>query len=155
MQQILLFILLGLGSGALIAGIALESIGTLQPRARSAMVLAIAWALALAGFATTRTYPLALVLLLLAGFFELSFSSMAQTLVQTNAPDASRGRVLGLYNMASMGLRAFSGVTVGLAGSAISIHRSLPVAAALLIATIGALLVWLRRAGRAAAGATR
>lgn len=137
-------------TGALIAGIALESIGTLEPRARSAMILAIAWALALAGFATTRTYPLALVLLLLAGFFELSFSSMTQTLVQMNAPDASRGRVLGLYNMASMGLRAFSGVTVGLAGSVISIHRSLPVAAALLIATIGALLVRLRRAGLAA-----
>ena len=136
-------------TGALIAGIALESIGTLRPRARSAMVLAIAWALALAGFATTRTYPLALVLLLLAGFFELSFSSMAQTLVQMNAPDASRGRVLGLYNMASMGLRAFSGVTVGLAGSVISVHRSLPVAAAFLIATIGALLLWLRRVGHA------
>jgi MFS family permease len=137
-------------TGALIAGIALESIGTLRPQARSAMVLAIAWALALAGFATTRTYPLALVLLLLAGFFELSFSSMAQTLVQMNAPDASRGRVLGLYNMASMGLRAFSGVTVGLAGSVISVHRSLPVAAAFLIATIGALLLWLRRVGHAA-----
>jgi MFS family permease len=136
-------------TGALIAGIALESVGTLEPRARSAMVLAIAWALALAGFATTRTYPLALVLLLLAGFFELSFSSMAQTLVQMNAPDASRGRVLGLYNMASMGLRAFSGVTVGLAGSVISIHRSLPLAAALLIATICALLVRLRRVSHA------
>jgi len=142
-------------TGALIAGIALESIGTLRPRARSAMVLAIAWALALAGFATTRTYPLALVLLLLAGFFELSFSSMAQTLVQMNAPDASRGRVLGLYNMASMGLRAFSGVTVGLAGSVISIHRSLPLAAALLIATICLLLVWLRRVATPATGAGR
>ncbi|HEY6179604.1 MAG TPA: MFS transporter [Kofleriaceae bacterium] len=135
-------------TGALIAGIALESSGALEPRARSAMVLAVAWALALAGFATTRSYPLALVLLLLAGFFELSFSSMAQTLVQTNAPEASRGRVLGLYNMASMGLRAFSGVTVGLAGSVISIHRSLPLAAAFLLATICMLLFWLRRVGR-------
>lgn len=139
-------------TGALIAGIVLETSGALQPRARSAMVLAIAWALALAGFAATRTYPLALALLLLAGFFELSFSSMAQTLVQTNAPEASRGRVLGLYNMSSMGLRAFSGVTVGLAGSVISIHRSLPLAAAFLIATICALLVWLQRVGSPAAG---
>ena len=53
----------------------------------------------------------------LAGFFELSFSSMAQTLVQMNAPEAIRGRVLGLFNMSSAGLRAFSGITVGLAGS--------------------------------------
>src|SRR5262249_51330480 len=137
-------------TGALIAGIVLESSGALEPRARSAMVLAIAWALALAGFATTRTYPVALVLLLLAGFFELSFSSMAQTLVQTNAPEASRGRVLGLYNMASMGLRAFSGVTVGLAGSVISIHVSLAAAAGLLIVVIIALLVRARSVALAA-----
>jgi MFS family permease len=127
-------------SGALVAGILLETTGRLfQPRPRLAMMLAITWAASLACFALTRTYPLALALLFLAGFFELSFSSMAQTLVQLNAPDASRGRVLGLYNMASMGLRAFSGVMVGLVGSAIGIHTSLPMACGLLVIAI----VWL------------
>ncbi len=53
----------------------------------------------------------------MAGFFELSFSSMTQTIVQLQAPPAIRGRVLGLFNMSSSGLRAFSGVTVGLVGS--------------------------------------
>ena len=133
-------------TGALLAGILLESSGhVLRPRPRTAMTLAIAWALSLGGFALTRTYPLALALLFLAGFFELSFSSMTQTLVQMNAPNPSRGRVLGLYNMASMGLRAFSGVTVGLAGSAIGIHVSLAVAAAVLTAVITGLLVRARR----------
>jgi len=121
-------------SGALLGGILLESSGgVFRPRPRTAMILAIAWALSLGGFASTRVYPFALALLFLAGFFELSFSSMTQTLVQVNAPNATRGRVLGLYNMASMGLRAFSGVTVGLVGSAIGIHVSLAVAAGLLI----------------------
>src|SRR5262249_6474016 len=110
-----------------------------------AMMLAITWAASLAGFALIRTYPLALCLLFLAGFFELSFSSIAQTLVQLNAPDASRGRVLGLYNMASMGLRAFSGVMVGLVGSAIGIHTSLPMACSLLIVAILWLLTRLAR----------
>jgi MFS family permease len=135
-------------SGALLAGILLESSGSggvLRPRPRTAMILAIAWALSLGSFALTRNYPLALALLFLAGFFELSFSSMAQTLVQINAPDATRGRVLGLYNMASMGLRAFSGVTVGLAGYMIGIHASLAAAAGLLIVVIVALLARARR----------
>jgi len=70
---------------------------------------------------------------------------MAQTLVQINAPDATRGRVLGLYNMASMGLRAFSGVTVGLVGWMIGIHVSLAAAAGLLIVVIVALLARARR----------
>ena len=56
-------------------------------------------------------YPLALVLLFAAGFFELSFNAMAQSLVQINARVDKRGRVLGLFNMASLGLRAFSGVS--------------------------------------------
>ena len=129
-------------AGALLAGILLESRGGIfRLRPRSAMVLAMVWASALLGFALTRTYPLALPLLFLAGFFELSFSSMAQTLVQMNAPDASRGRVLGLYNMASSGLRTFSGVTVGLAGSVISIHTSLAVSAACFIFGMGWLTV--------------
>jgi MFS family permease len=133
-------------SGALLAGILLESSGgILRPRPRTAMILAIAWALSLGCFANTRLYSLALVLLFFAGFFELSFSSMTQTLVQLNAPNPSRGRVLGLYNMASMGLRAFSGVTVGLAGSVIGIHVSLAAAAGLLIVVILALVVRARR----------
>jgi MFS family permease len=133
-------------TGALLAGILLESSGGIfRPRPRTAMILAIAWALSLGSFASTRIYPLALGLLFCAGFFELSFSSMTQTLIQLNAPDASRGRVLGLYNMASMGLRAFSGVTVGLIGSAIGIHTSLALAAGLVIAAVLTLLARARR----------
>jgi MFS family permease len=132
-------------SGALLGGILLESSGgVFRPRPRTAMILAIAWAVSLGGFASTRGYPSALALLFLAGFFELSFSSMTQTLVQVNAPNATRGRVLGLYNMASMGLRAFSGITVGLAGSIIGIHVSLAAAAGILILVIGALMVRAR-----------
>ena len=75
------------------------------------------------------SYPVALGCLFLAGFFELSFSSMTQTIVQLQAPPAIRGRVLGLFNMSSSGLRAFSGVTVGLAGSILGVHVSLALAA--------------------------
>jgi hypothetical protein len=45
-----------------------------------------------------------------------------------NAPNEIRGRVLGLFNMASLGLRAFSGIIVGLVGSVITIHASLAIA---------------------------
>src|SRR5262249_53884583 len=135
-------------AGALLAGILLESRGGIFRIAPSAaMGLGIAWAGALLGFALVRNYPLALGLLFAAGFFELSFSSMNQTLVQVNAPEASRGRVLGLYNMAAAGLRTFSGVTVGLAGSLISIHSSLALSAALFIVGMATLLWRWRQRG--------
>jgi MFS family permease len=127
-------------SGALLAGILLESRGGLfKIRARSATALAMAWAAALFGFALMRSYPLAITFLFVAGFCELSFSSMTQTLVQMNAPETSRGRVLGLYNMAAAGLRAFSGITVGLVGSVASVHASLAIAAGSFI-TVGSVL---------------
>ncbi len=66
---------------------------------------------------------------------------MAQTLLQINAPAAIRGRVIGLYNMSSLGMRAFSGVTVGLIGGAVGIHTSLAMSALAVLVCTGALLL--------------
>ena len=123
-------------AGALTAGIALESRGLLRARVRTAVLLAMLWCAALGTFAIASSYPLALVLLFIAGFMELSFSSMAQTLVQVNAPAPLRGRVIGVYSMASLGLRMFSGITVGMLGAAIGIHWSLALSAVTLLALI-------------------
>lgn len=120
-------------AGALLAGVALESRGLLQARPRTAFALAMIWCCALAGFALTDVYAFALVLLFLAGFVELAFSAMAQTLVQLRAPAEIRGRVIGLFTMASLGLRTFSGITVGLAGHLIGIHYSLALSATVLL----------------------
>ena len=132
-------------AGALVAGIMLEARGgifRIQPR--TAMILAAAWAASLACFAQVGAYWPAVALLFVAGFFELSFSSMVQTLVQMNAPDASRGRVLGLYNMAGSGLRTFSGITVGFVGGAIGVHLSLQLAAIGLVVAIAIIAVKFR-----------
>ena len=127
-------------AGALMAGFILESRGLLAPSPRTACVLALLWCAALVGFATSTFYPLSLVLLFIAGFVELSFNSMAQTLVQLNAPAETRGRVIGVYSMAALGMRTFSGVTVGLIGGLIGIHYSLAISALVLAAVVTALL---------------
>ncbi len=133
-------------TGALVAGILLESRGgVFAIRPASAVALAMGWALALFGFALMRSYPLALAFLFLAGFCELSFSSMTQTIVQMNAPDASRARVLGLYNMAAAGLRAFSGLMVVVLGNVVSVHAWLAIAAAAFVSVASVLFARLRR----------
>jgi MFS family permease len=132
--------------GALTAGFLLESRGWLAPDARTAMILAIGWCLALAGFAMSPFYSLAVLLLFVAGVMDLSFNSMAQTLVQLNAPADIRGRVLGVFSMMALGLRTFSGVTVGLMGAAIGIHSSLVLSALALMALSALLLVRSSRA---------
>ena len=120
--------------GALLAGIALEAWGRLKATPRTAIILAILWCLSLLAFASVGIYGLAILLLFAAGFFELSFNTMAQALVQLNAPTDIRGRVVGLFNMAGLGMRAFSGITVGVFGAAIGIHWSLALSALLLLA---------------------
>jgi MFS family permease len=127
-------------AGAVIAGLVLESRSLLQAHPRTALILAIAWCFAIAGFAVTDVYPLAVALLFVAGFLDLSYNSMAQTLVQLNAPVAIRGRIIGVYNMVGLGLRAFSGVTVGFGGSLIGIHWSLALSAMVLLVAVATLL---------------
>lgn len=113
-------------AGALVAGLSLElgrRLARLSPD--NAMRFALGWAAALAAFALSHHYPIALVCLFAAGFFELSFSSISQTIVQLSAPDAIRGKVMGLFSMTSSGLRLFSGLFVGLLGEVVGIHVSL------------------------------
>jgi MFS family permease len=127
-------------AGAMLAGFVLEGRGLLPANPRTAIILAMLWCGALTAFAFAPSYPVALAVLFAAGFFELSFNAMAQTLVQVQAPATMRGRVIGLFNMASLGLRAFSGVSVGLVGSLIGVHWSLALSALVMLAVASALL---------------
>lgn len=136
-------------AGALIAGIVLESAGSLNTSPRVALLLAVGWCLSLIGFAFVHSYALALACLFVAGFFELSFSSMAQTVVQLSAPAQIRGRVLGLFNMAALGCRAFAGISVGIAGALVGVHASLALAALALLLIV--LLLLARQSRRASA----
>jgi MFS family permease len=138
--------------GALFGALVLESRGLLQPRAQTALLLAMLWCGALSVFALSRHYLMALTALFCAGFLELSFNAMAQALVQLHAPVALRGRIIGVFSMSSLGLRFFSGITVGLVGEVVGIHVSLALAAAGLFLTVLGLRLWLSssRGGTAA-----
>jgi MFS family permease len=143
-------LLAGDAAGGLTAGLILESRGLLPPKVRTAYILAMIWCCALIGFARSNTYAVAITLLFVAGFAELSFNSMAQSLVQLNAPGDIRGRVIGVFSMSAMGLRTFSGLCVGLLGSVVGIHNSLSYSAAalfLLYAAIFATRYVRRRQG--------
>ena len=126
-------------AGAVFGGLLLEGTGLLRPSARTATICAILWCVTIIGFAASTSYPLAIALLFGAGFLNLTFLSMAQTLVQLRAPTNLRGRLIGLFNMSNSGLKAFSGVTVGVIGGLIGIHWSLAISAMILLAVTVAL----------------
>jgi hypothetical protein len=105
------------------------------------------WAAAIFGFALSPFYGLSFGLLVLAGFFDLSFNSMTRTLAQLNAPAEIRGRAIGVFNVGSLGCRTFSGFTVGFGGGLIGINLPLSISAGLLLVAMAALYVWARRRG--------
>jgi MFS family permease len=125
-------------AGAAVGGLFLEGTGWLRANARNAAICSIFWCVAIVVFATSTSLTLSIALLFIAGFLNLAFLSMAQTLVQLQAPANLRGRLIGLFNTSNNGLRAFSGVTVGVVGGLIGIHWSLALSAMILLAvTIG------------------
>jgi len=129
-------------AGALLGALFLEATDVVRPSARAAIVCAGAWGVTIGLFAVTWSYGLAVALLVLAGTFNVAFTSMAQALVQLLAPPSLRGRVVGLFNAATLGLRAGSGVTVGVLGAVIGIHASLALSAVAVFATTAGLLAW-------------
>ena len=61
-----------------------------------------------------------------------------------------RGRIIGLYILSSLGMRAFSGVTIGIVGGFIGIHWSLALSAMVLFTIIAVLLSFtIKRAATA------
>jgi predicted MFS family arabinose efflux permease len=127
-------------AGAVLGAVLLESVAALRPTVRAAILGAALWGVTIGLFPLAPNYPLAVALLVLAGAFNIAFTSMAQTLVQLLAPARVRGTMVGLYNTAGLGLRAGSGVTVGVLGAAIGVEWSLALSALVVVLISAAML---------------
>jgi MFS family permease len=132
-------------AGAVVGGIALEATGILKSTVRSAIWCTVVYGLAMAAFAISRDYALSLTLLFIGGIANLASSSMSQAMVQLLAPPDMRGRIIGVYHMSASGLRAGSGLTIGVLGGFIGVHASLAMSAAALCLSSILLLAYLRR----------
>jgi len=144
-------LLLASGAGAVLGGLLLELTGFSRVAVKTALGCVALWGISTAGFAITGLYPLALLFLFLAGASQLAFNSMAQTIVQLQAPVEQRGRLVGAFSMAQLGLRTGSGVSVGVVGSAIGIHSALAFSAALTTLLALGMLAYVRGAAAPAA----
>jgi MFS family permease len=133
-------------AGAVIGAIILETVAVLQGGVRGAIVCAAIWGAVMAIFPFVHGYAAAVALLVLAGIFNIAFTSMAQAVVQILAPPGLRGRVVGLFNTSMMGLRAGSGLTIGVLGALIGVELSLTLSAvAVVLVALGLLAADLRR----------
>jgi MFS family permease len=131
--------------GAIIGAVLLESSNFVTLSARAAIVCALVWGVLMALFPAAQSYPAAVLLLVLAGIFNVAFTSMAQTIVQLLAPPHLRGSMVGLFNTSMLGLRAGSGLTVGVLGALIGVQWSLTLSStAVVLIAVGLLAVEAR-----------
>jgi len=132
-------------AGAIIGAVLLESMAFIRLSARTAIGCAAVWGVLMALFPAAQSYPAAVIILVLAGAFNIAFTSMAQTIIQLLAPPHQRGRMVGLFNTSMLGLRAGSGVTVGVLGAVIGVQWSLTLSsAAVVLVALGLLIIDLR-----------
>jgi MFS family permease len=137
-------LLLATGIGAICGGLLQETVRSLSPSPTKAVVASALWAMSVIAFAAAPNYVLALIALFIVGALSISFTSMAQALVQMEAPQASRGAIIGLFNTSINGMRVGSGLTVGFLGAIVGVHWSLGLSAALLLVSMLWLLTYVR-----------
>src|SRR5262245_65920723 len=78
--------------GAITGAVLLESAPFIRLSARTAIGCAAVWGVLMALFPVTASYPTAVIILVLAGSFNIAFTSLAQANIQPPAPPHRSGR---------------------------------------------------------------
>ncbi len=84
------------GFGALIGALTTGWVGRVRRRGLAVIIAVIAWGAAITCFGLTRSLPLALPLLAVAGCADVISAVFRNTIIQLAVPDALRGRLMGL-----------------------------------------------------------
>jgi MFS family permease len=113
--KVLGFLMASVGVGGIAGGVVTASLGYLERRGFLQLGTLFLLSILLIGFAFSTTLLLSLLLLAMAGFFEMMFLTTNQTLIQLSIPDSLRGRVTSIVNL-NWSLASLSGLVAG-AGS--------------------------------------
>lgn len=128
------FLMAANGVGALVGALTLASLGDAPRKRRLFYGGLFGFCVMLIVFAQSRLYWLSVAALAGSGFFMIIFFATANTSVQTHAPDELRGRVMGIYALAFIGLTPFGSLLAGTVARAINVQFTVTVGALICIA---------------------
>ena len=107
------FLLAANGVGAFLGAITLASMGNHPHHRRLVLGGLVGFCVMITLFALSRNFWLSSLALAGSGSFMIIFSATANTAVQLRAPDELRGRVMGIYSLAFIGLTPFGSMLAG------------------------------------------
>src|SRR5439155_387501 len=110
---------------------------------RCQLWMASIWVAALLEFSISRVFLISLVTLFVAGYAQISFLAATNNRIQTIAPDHLRGRVMGLYGQALIGVGPLGATQAGLLATLFGAPWAMAIGAAVAGSVV--LAVWLLR----------
>ncbi len=133
------FLMATMGLGALVGALALAFFPGLGANPARQFWLGLLWVAALLVFSFSRVFPLSAAALFVAGYCQISFVATANSRIQTMTPDRLRGRVMGLYAQALIGVGPLGAMQAGalatLLGAPWAMAIGATVAGAVVVAT--------------------
>ena len=134
------FLLTAFGAGALIGALILASMGDFKRKG-----LIYLWGTALiavffGAFAISRSFPLALVLVGLAGLASSAFGTMQATLMLILAPEDMRGRSSGFLRLA-ISVYSFGALGIGAVANVIGVSLATAISCGILLIIVIAIAV--------------
>lgn len=139
------FLSSALGFGALASALWLAW-GNNGPTIRRLLIGALVFCVLLAIFAVSPIYPLSLVLIAIVGFSQIAFTALANTTLQTVAPDHLRGRVMSVYMLFFAGSVPLGNLLVGWLSGLVGASIGLLICAMLSLIVAGAAWMWRKPA---------
>jgi MFS family permease len=127
------------GAGTLVGGTALAARRGVGSRRRLVAGATAAFAFSIFGFAASRALPLSLLLLFAGGVAATVAGATIATLLQEQAPEALRGRIMSLQTLAIIGMGPLGGLLSG----ALATWLPAPVAVSATAAVLLAFLLWV------------
>jgi MFS family permease len=107
------FLTASAGCGALAGALTLAARRNVRGLGRTIAISGSLFGSALIGFAFSRTLPLSMALLMLAGYGAMLTMASSNSLIQTIVDDNMRGRVMSLHALCFMGTVPFGSLLVG------------------------------------------
>jgi len=112
-------LLMAPGAGAILGGLTLASVRRFPKPHHLLFALASGFGGAIVLFAASRHFPLSLVFLFVAGGFQTTFLSATATMLQLQADESNRGRIMSLFGLINRGLGPMGSFPFGLVATGI------------------------------------
>jgi predicted MFS family arabinose efflux permease len=126
------------GAGSVLGALTVAWLGRFSRMARTALTLQGLLGLVLVAFAASRLLPLSYALLFCGSLAMMMVFSLLTSLVQLEAPDDMRGRVMSIYTMAFRGGTPLGAIAAGALAARTSAPAALMATGALLTVVVAA-----------------